>query len=93
MRAIDLVVGSWNRSLAGLIPAVTTIETLDVPWLAREGSGLIVGRAHPAAQRHGAADSYDLAINFEPDIRSNLLLALSGAPRRVGFLSGGGALC
>jgi ADP-heptose:LPS heptosyltransferase len=29
-------------------------------------------------------------LNFEPDIRSNLLLALSGAPRRVGFSSGGG---
>ncbi len=34
--------------------------------------------------------AYDLAINFEPDIRSNLLLALSGARRRVGFVSGGG---
>ena len=33
--AIDLVVGSWNRPVADLIPAVTTIETLDVPWLAR----------------------------------------------------------
>ena len=82
--AIDLVVGSWNRSIAELITAVTTIETLDVPWLAREGSGLswreLAGRAK-AWRRRG----YDLAINFEPDIRSNLLLALSGAPRRVGI--------
>jgi ADP-heptose:LPS heptosyltransferase len=87
--AIDLVVGSWNRSIAELITAVTTIETLDVPWLAREGSGLswreLAGRAQAWRKR-----GYDLAINFEPDIRSNLLLALSGAPRRVGFLSGGG---
>jgi ADP-heptose:LPS heptosyltransferase len=29
-------------------------------------------------------------VNLEPDIRSNLLLALSDAQRRVGFLSGGG---
>ena len=36
------------------------------------------------------ADS-NLALNCEPDIRSNLLLGLSGAPRRVGFSSGGGA--
>ena len=34
--------------------------------------------------------AYDLAINFEPDIRSNLLMALSGARRRAGFVSGGG---
>ena len=36
---------------------------------------------------------YDCAVNLEPDIRSNLLLALSAARRRVGFPSaGGGAL-
>ena len=86
---IDLVVGSWNRALADLVPAVSSIETLDVPWLARERSGLpwraLVGRTKEWRARH-----YDLAINFEPDIRSNLLLALSGARRTVGFLSGGG---
>ncbi len=87
--AIDLVVGSWNRALADLIPAVSTIESLDVPWLAREGSGLswpaLVGRTKRWRAKH-----YDLAINFEPDIRSNFLLALSGARRTVGFRSGGG---
>src|SRR5687767_4951914 len=85
---IDLVVGSWNRSLAGLIPGVN-VETLDVPWIAREGAGLnwgaLIDRAKAWRSKH-----YDLAINFEPDIRSNLLLALSGARRRAGFLSGGG---
>lgn len=35
---------------------------------------------------------YDLAINFEGDIRTNVLLALTGAPRRIGFgMAGGGA--
>jgi lipopolysaccharide heptosyltransferase II len=85
---INLVVGSWNRSLAGLIPGVQ-IETLDVPWMARERAGLpwrqLVQRA-----RAWRRESYDLAINFEPDIRSNLLMALSGARRRAGFVSGGG---
>jgi ADP-heptose:LPS heptosyltransferase len=74
--------------LAGLIPGVN-VETLDVPWIARKGAGLtwsaLIDRA-----KAWRGKSYDLAINFEPDIRSNLLLALSGAPRRVGFLSGGG---
>jgi ADP-heptose:LPS heptosyltransferase len=86
--AIDLVVGSWNRSLAGLIPGVS-VETLDVPWIARKGAGLTWGALVERAKAW-RAKRYDLAINFEPDIRSNLLLALSGAPRRVGFLSGGG---
>jgi ADP-heptose:LPS heptosyltransferase len=86
---IDLVVGSWNRALAELIPGVDSIETLDVPWMAREGAGLTWGAL--IRQARGWRDrNYDLAINFEPDIRSNLLLALSGATRRVGFLSGGG---
>ena len=85
---IDLVVGSWNRSLAGLIRGVQ-VETLDVPWMAREGAGLswtqLVQRA-----RAWRREAYDLAINFEPDVRSNLLMALSGARRRAGFVSGGG---
>jgi lipopolysaccharide heptosyltransferase II len=86
---IDLVVGTWNAALAALIPNVDSIETLDVPWMAREGQGLSWSdlRKHARAWR---ARRYDLAINFEPDIRSNLLIAWSGAPRRVGFLSGGG---
>jgi ADP-heptose:LPS heptosyltransferase len=33
---------------------------------------------------------YDLVINFEPDIRSNLLAWWSGAPRRAGYWTGGG---
>lgn len=86
--AIDLVVGSWNGSLAALIPGVR-VETVDAPWMSRERRGLpwraLVRRARAWRQR-----DYDLAINFEPDIRSNLLLALTGARRRVGFVSGGG---
>ena len=86
---IDLIVGSWNLALAKLIPGINVVETLDVPWMTREGAGstwpALVQRA-----REWRSREYDLAINFEPDIRSNLLLALSGAGRRVGFTSGGG---
>jgi ADP-heptose:LPS heptosyltransferase len=36
---------------------------------------------------------YDLAINFEGDVRSNVLIGLSGARRRVGYgMAGGGAM-
>ena len=87
---IDLVVGSWNAPLAHLIRNVDAVETLDVPWMAREGRGEswigILQRTRTWRDKR-----YDLAINFEPDIRSNLMLALSGAPLRAGFASGGGA--
>jgi ADP-heptose:LPS heptosyltransferase len=86
---IDLIVGSWNAALARLIPSIDSVEMLDVPWMARERGGLtwpaLIRHARGWRERH-----YDLGINFEPDIRSNLLLALSGATQRVGFVSGGG---
>ena len=89
---IDLVVGSWNASVASLIREVDQVETFDAPWLAGETSGLpsatLLRRALAWRARH-----YDLAINFEGDIRSNILMALSGARQRVGFaMAGGGAL-
>ena len=89
---IDLVVGSWNAELASAIPAATRVIQLDAEWLAREGQGLRM----PALLRTAASwrvRRYDLAINFEPDIRSNLVLAASGARWTAGYRSaGGGAL-
>lgn len=89
---IDLVVGSWNEELARAIPAVNHVVTLDARWLAREGGGL----ALPALVRRAVAwraHRYDLAINFEPDLRSNLLIATAGAAWTAGYRSaGGGAL-
>jgi ADP-heptose:LPS heptosyltransferase len=86
---IDLVVGSWNADLARAIPGITRIETLDPVWLAREheGLGMLALLAHA---RQWRKRRYDLAINFEPDIRSNLLLAAAGAGRTAGFVTGGG---
>jgi lipopolysaccharide heptosyltransferase II len=86
---IHLVVGSWNASLARLVPGIDSHETLDVPWLARQDAGASTGALVRRA-RAWRGRGFDLALNFEPDIRSNLLLALCGAPRRVGFSSGGG---
>jgi ADP-heptose:LPS heptosyltransferase len=84
---IDLAVGSWNAGLASLIPGVNRILVADVPWLAREGSGLS-WRALIRTAR--AWRDYDLVLNFEPDIRSNFLAWLTGAPRRFGYWTGGG---
>jgi lipopolysaccharide heptosyltransferase II len=88
---IDLVVGSWNEALARLLP-VSRVEVLDAPWLARGAArgtlGHMLGRAASWRGRR-----YDLAINLEGDIRSNLLPWTAGAKRRVGFgIAGGGPL-
>jgi ADP-heptose:LPS heptosyltransferase len=86
---IDLIVGSWNGALANAIAAVSRVEALDASWLSRAGPGrglmLSLRHARQWRMRHS-----DLAINFEPDIRSNLLLAMSGATWIVGYRSGGG---
>jgi ADP-heptose:LPS heptosyltransferase len=88
---IDLVVGSWNLDLARHLSCVDHVEALDVPWLTRgragAGLGALLGRT-----RQWRRKSYDLGINLEGDIRSNVLLGLSGAACRVGFvMAGGGA--
>jgi ADP-heptose:LPS heptosyltransferase len=86
---IDLVVGSWNRSIASAVPGIDTIETLDAAWLARGGEGQeVLALARRAAAWRNR--KYDLAINFEPDIRTNLVMAAAGAQRTAGFASGGG---
>lgn len=86
---IDLVVGSWNRPIAEAIPGIDSVEIVDAQWLARGAGGVsplsLVARAARWRTRH-----YDLAINFEPDIRTNIALAASGAARTAGFDSGGG---
>jgi ADP-heptose:LPS heptosyltransferase len=86
---IDLVVGSWNRELASAIPSVSSVKVIDAAWLARDGGGLGVPALLRAARRW-RREHYDLAINFEPDVRSNLLLAAAGASWTAGFSSGGG---
>jgi ADP-heptose:LPS heptosyltransferase len=86
---IDLVVGSWNAEIARAIPGLRRVEVLDAAWLARGGAGhslpSLAARARRWKQRR-----YDVAINFEPDIRSNAIAAAAGAGWTAGFASGGG---
>ena len=86
---IDLAVGSWNLAIAKLIQGITRVETVDVPWLAREGGGDSWSRLVTKARSWRRRD-YDLVINLEPDIRSNFLASLTGAPARHGYWTGGG---
>jgi ADP-heptose:LPS heptosyltransferase len=89
---IDLVVGEWNLRLAKAIPSVTRVDALSARWLARDSQG-DRGKSMTGLLRETArwrARRYDLAINLEPDIRSNLLLAASGGRWLAGWASGGG---
>jgi ADP-heptose:LPS heptosyltransferase len=89
---IELVVGSWNRDIAAQVTGIDTVDTMDAAWLARERRS----QAWPALVRQARgwrARGYDLALNLEGDIRSNVLLALSGARWTAGFgMAGGGPL-
>jgi ADP-heptose:LPS heptosyltransferase len=87
---IDLAVGAWNDAIARLIPGIRRVEVASAPWLSRETSGNSWS-ALIAAARNWRNNRYDLVLNFEPDIRSNALAWLTGAPRRAGYSSGGGA--
>jgi ADP-heptose:LPS heptosyltransferase len=89
LATIDLVVGSWNLPIARALPYVDRVLTMDAEWLARDGSGAGVTRLLAAA-RAWRSSGYDVAINFEPDIRSNLLAAASGARWTAGWASAGG---
>ena len=83
------LVGSCNADLAGAIDPIKRVQTLDAAWLARRDSGLGLVSLLRAARRWRAL-KYDLVINFEPDVRSNLLAAASGAAWAAGYRSGGG---
>lgn len=87
--AIDLAVGSWNVDLARMIPGVSSIRIADVPWLSR-GERPTSWPGVLAEARRWRHERYDLVINFEPDIRTNLLAWLTGAPVRAGYSTGGG---
>jgi ADP-heptose:LPS heptosyltransferase len=87
--AIDLVVGSWNAEIARAVPGIRSVEVLDGHWLARTDRGLSVAALVGAARRWKCR-AYDVAINFEPDIRSNAIAAAAGASWTAGYASGGG---
>lgn len=86
---IDLVVGSWNVDMARAIVPVSHVIPLDAVWLSRDGKGRGVPSLLRSA-RGWRATNYDLAMNFEPDIRGNLITAASGAAWTAGYRSGGG---
>jgi len=86
---IDLVVGAWNAELASALPSISRVLTMTPRWLARDhGADSFPALLRTALSWRGRA--YDLAINFEPDVRTNVLLTLSGARWTAGWTTGGG---
>jgi ADP-heptose:LPS heptosyltransferase len=86
---IALAVGGWNAPLAALIPDIDSVVVADAPWLARGDRSATWARL-VAAVRGWRARRFDVVVNIEPDIRSNWLAWMTGAPTRVGYRSAGG---
>ena len=86
---LDLAVGSWNEGLARMVPGIHRVHTADLPWLSRGERPTSWSQLVHEARRWGR-ESYDVVINLEPDIRTNALAWLTGAPVRVGYGNGGG---
>lgn len=87
---IELAIGGWNRELAPWLPEVDGVTVLDLPWLARGSQTASVAELR-AAVRRWRGERFDVAINLEGDIRTNVLMWATGIPERHGFdMAGGG---
>jgi ADP-heptose:LPS heptosyltransferase len=85
---IELGVGSWNEPVARRLPFVDAVRIVDAPWSAwgrrRKDSGFL------RAWRALAGGNFDLALDFQGDLRVILLMALAGARLRAGYGVTGG---
>jgi ADP-heptose:LPS heptosyltransferase len=82
---LELAVGSWNEPVARRLPFLDAVRIVDVPWSAWGAKASFRG-ARAALGR----DGFDLAIDFQGDVRVLLLMALSGAKLRAGYGDTGG---
>ncbi len=82
---IELAVGSWNEPVARRLPFIDRVRVVDAPWSAW-GKKASLGAARAALGR----DPFDLALDFQGDVRVLLLMALSGAKLRAGYGDTGG---
>ena len=82
---LELAVGSWNEPVARRLGFIDRVRVVDAPWSAW-GKKASFGAARAALGR----DPFDLAIDFQGDVRALLLMALSGAKLRAGYGDTGG---
>jgi ADP-heptose:LPS heptosyltransferase len=86
---ITLAVGRWCESIAERAP-VDEILRWSAPWVGRRLEGRASLAALVRAARALRARPPDLAIDLQGDVRAMLLMALTGARHRVGYLNTGG---
>lgn len=84
---IELAVGSWNEPVARGLPFVDAVRIVDAPWSAWGKRATFREARRALASREG----YDLALEFQGDVRALLLAALAGAELRAGYAETGGA--
>ena len=82
---LELAVGSWNEPVARRLPFIDRVRVVDAPWSAW-GEKASFGDARAALGQ----DRFDLALDFQGDVRALLLIALSGAKLRAGYGDTGG---
>lgn len=88
---IRLAVGRWSRALAASAPVDELLEW-SAPWVGRPSEGADTLGVLLARARALRASALDLALDLQGDVRANLLLAATGARRRVGYANTGGAV-
>jgi len=91
-KQLDALVGPWSSELLRGNPAVDKVLVYAAPWHARrpphKTSGAFLRTVRGLNKRR-----YDVGIDLRGDVRSILLMTLSGIPCRVGYgITGGGFL-
>ena len=86
---IALAVGRWCEAIAERAP-VDEILRWSAPWVGRRREGRTSVLALVRAARALRQQPPDLAIDLQGDVRATLLMALTGARHRVGYVNTGG---
>lgn len=87
---ILLAVGEWSREVARDAP-VDEILIWSAPWVGRRDEGALSLPELWRAARSRRAQSPDLALDLQGDVRALWLLSATGARARVGYANTGSA--
>jgi ADP-heptose:LPS heptosyltransferase len=87
---IRLAVGAWSAAVVRHAP-VDEILVWSAPWAGRESEGAEGALGLARRARDLRASRLDLALDLQGDVRSSMLLWLTGARIRAGYANTGGA--
>jgi ADP-heptose:LPS heptosyltransferase len=86
---LRLAVGRWSAEVARSAPVDEVLEW-SASWMGRADEGAESFLALARRARSLRPVGLDLALDLQGDVRANLLLRLTGAPRRFGYANAGG---